>query len=128
MLPDSHRQENESLDPEFRRGIEQQFDKAADQTERFAAAFVYYLKRALLLVVILLVIAFGIDYIGLRMNQNAIGSVTIRRYYAVGLKNNRTEFDNADSVQQACVNSIFPHMGYSPCWYLRRHNVQEIDI
>lgn len=128
MVADPHRQDNGTLDPEFRRGIERQFDRTADQTERFVAAFVRYAKRALLLVLILIAIAFSIDYIGLRMNKNPVGSVTIRRYYAVGLKNKRTEFDTADSVTQPCVNSIFPHMGYSPCWYLRRHNVQEIDI
>jgi hypothetical protein len=27
-----------------------------------------------------------------------------------------------------CVNSIFPHGGYAPCWYLQRNKEQRTDI
>src|SRR5579862_7826850 len=128
MVPDPDRQHNDSLDPELRRGIERQFDRTAAQSERVAAAVFHLFVRALVIVIVLTGIAFTIDYIALWKNQNALGSVTIRRYYAVGLKNNRTDYESADSEVQTCVNSIFPHRGYYPCWYLRRHNVKEIDI
>jgi hypothetical protein len=26
------------------------------------------------------------------------------------------------------VNSLFPHAGHVPCWYLKRHTQQETDI
>jgi hypothetical protein len=27
-----------------------------------------------------------------------------------------------------CVNSLFPHQGYLPCWYLSKHTDQRTDI
>src|ERR1035441_8539805 len=27
-----------------------------------------------------------------------------------------------------CVRSLFPHLGYIPCWYLRRHATKRIEI
>jgi hypothetical protein len=26
-----------------------------------------------------------------------------------------------------CVHSLFPHMGYQPCWYLSRHSEQRTN-
>ena len=128
MVPDPRKQESESLDSETLRGIERQFDKTAAQTGQFAAAFLHYFTRALVIVLVLLGIAFSLDYVTLRKSQNALGSVNIRRYYAVTLKNKKTDFSSADPETQMCVNSLFPHLGYYPCWYLRRHDVKEIDI
>ena len=128
MVPDPRERNSNSLNPEIRRGIEEQFDKTANQTGRFAAAFLHYITRALVIILVLLGIAFFFDYIKLRRNQNALGSVNISRYYAVTLKNKKTDFSSAEPERQTCVNSAFPHLGYYPCWYLRRHNVKEIDI
>ena len=128
MAPDPRERNSDSLDPEIRQGIEAQFDKTVNQTGRFAAAFLHYLTRALVIIVVLLGIAFFFDYIKLRRNPNALGSVNINRYYAVTLKNKKTDFSSAEPETETCVNSVFPHLGYYPCWYLRRHNVKEIDI
>jgi len=54
--------------------------------------------------------------------------VKIQRYYAVGLKSRKTEFMFLEPENQVCVHSLFPHFGYSPCWYLSRRNVKRIDI
>jgi hypothetical protein len=59
---------------------------------------------------------------------NALGSMTIRRYYAVPQKNGRIEFLYADPIDQACVHSLFPHLGDPPCWYLARHPEQRVDM
>jgi hypothetical protein len=128
MVPESGKQDDESLTPEIRRKIESQFDQTANQTGRLAATFMHYAVRALVVVLLLLGVAFSYDYIQLRRNQNAFGSVTISRFYAVTLKNKKTDFSYGEPQVQACVNSIFPHYGYYPCWYLRRHNVQQINI
>jgi hypothetical protein len=128
MDPEARKQDSDSLDPETLRGIERQFDRTADQTREFAAAFFHYFIRGVLIVLVLIGIAFFIDYLELRASRNAFGSVEVRRYYAVGLKNKKTDYSYADPELQTCVNSLFPHSGYSPCWYLRRHNVKEIDI
>jgi hypothetical protein len=127
MVPDHH-ENGESLNPEELRRIERQFERTANQTGRFAATLLAYFTRALVVLVVLIGIAFFLDYLVVRKSQSAYGSVEIHRYYAVGLKNKKTDYSSGDSEIQMCVNSAFPHFGYPPCWYLRRHNVKEIDI
>src|SRR5689334_24765426 len=107
MDPDSDRRDSDSLSPEMRQEIEKRFDEAAHQTRKFAGAFFYYLIRAFVAVIGLTALAFSFDYIDFRRNPNALGSVTINRYYAVTLKNKKTEFSNAEPEIQTCVNSVF---------------------
>jgi hypothetical protein len=120
--------DRDSLSPATRRQIESELDKAAARTSVLAAVLLKLFKRAVLVVVVLLVVAFLVDYIQLGANSNALGTVSVKRYYAVGLKNGKTEMMYAEPENQTCVNSVFPHRGFYPCWYLRRHNVREIDI
>ncbi len=128
MAAEPSKQDSDFLNPEAVRGIEREFDKTANQTAVFAAALFHYFIRAAVIVFVLIGIAFLIDYLELRANPNALGSVEIHRYYAVGLKNKKTDYSSADPELQTCVNSLFPHFGYYPCWYLRSHNVKEIDV
>ena len=73
-----------------------------------------------------------LDYLVLRYrigaNRTPFSTVTVRPYYAVPQKNHRTEFLRSDPHDQTCVNSLLPHLGDSPCWYLLRHKDQEIDM
>ena len=128
MLPESGERNDELLTPEMRRAIEGRFDRVTHQAGHFAEVFLSYLKRAIVLVVVFFAITFLVDYFTLRSNRNAFGSVTVKRYYVVGLKNGRQEISMADPENQMCVNSVFPHLGYSPCWYLRRHDTKQIDV
>lgn len=61
-------------------------------------------------------------------NRNPFGSVQVERYYAVRLKDNKIEYMRADPETDTCVYSIFPQLGYTPCWYLNRHKRKQIDI
>lgn len=68
-------------------------------------------------------------FLWLRIQRgNTFGSVTVRRYYAVPQKSGKIEFLQAEPQDQTCVRSLFPHMGDAPCWYVRRHTEQRIDI
>jgi hypothetical protein len=60
--------------------------------------------------------------------KNPYGSVTIQVYYAIGEKSGKTEYDFEPPQQETCVNSWFPHAGYPPCWYERKHTEKEIKI
>jgi hypothetical protein len=60
-------------------------------------------------------------------SREPLGTVTIQRYDAISEKNNKTEFDFESPIKVTCVHSLFPHMGYQPCWYLRRHSEQRIN-
>lgn len=61
-------------------------------------------------------------------NREPYGTVTVRQMYAVRLKSKDTEYMPQPPQQEECVNSLFPHYGDQPCWYLRRHPRQQINI
>ena len=60
--------------------------------------------------------------------RNPTGTVIIKPYFAVPRKDGKTEFMFDDPKEQTCVHSLFPHSGFSPCWYLSRHKEKRIDI
>jgi hypothetical protein len=82
--------------------------------------------------VLLLGIVYLGDYLSVRYKipngRDPFSSVTIQPYYAIHEKNGRTEYDFAQPQSQVCVRSLFPHFGYSPCWYVKRHSDPRIDI
>jgi hypothetical protein len=78
------------------------------------------------------VLTFGMDYALLRVreatNRNAYGTVTVNHYTAVLQKNGKTTLTFDPPQPWTCVNSLFPHQGWLPCWYLSRHPDQRTDI
>jgi hypothetical protein len=86
----------------------------------------------LLILVLLFTGVYLCDYLFVRYriakNLNPFGVVNMRRYYAIPLKNGKTEFVYQEPEAQVCVQSLFPHFGYSPCWYAKRKNVKRMDI
>ena len=66
------------------------------------------------------------DYLTAR--RAALGSVKVDRYYAIPQKDGKTEFVSAPPENQACVQSLLPHLGYNPCWYVNRHKRKRIDM
>lgn len=72
------------------------------------------------------------DYLSIRYripkNRAQFGSVTVTRYYAVHEKNSKIEYDFAPPENRTCVHSLFPQLGYPPCWYLSRHTEERIEI
>ena len=77
-------------------------------------------------------LVYAFDYLSVRYlarhNHSPLGSVDIQVYYSVGIKGNKVEYMPADPETQTCVHSLFPQMGYQPCWYLNRHRTQWIDV
>jgi hypothetical protein len=55
-------------------------------------------------------------------------TTTVRPLYDVPRKDGKDEFDFGDPVTQTCIHSLFPHLGYMPCWYLNRQNQKPIPI
>jgi hypothetical protein len=91
------------------------------------------MKRVRIGVIILVVLglAYAADDLSVRYHiprtRQPFATVTVQRYDAISEKNNKTEFVYEDPVSETCVRSIVPHMGYVPCWYLRRHSEQRIN-
>jgi len=61
-------------------------------------------------------------------SRQPYGTVTIRRFDAIAEKNNKTKYVYEDPVAVTCVRSLFPHLGYAPCWYRSRHLEQRINF
>ncbi len=74
---------------------------------------------------------YAVDYLSLRLaiprGRERFGTVQVRHYYAIAEKNNRVEFQFDPPEDQACVHSIFPHLGDQPCWYVKRHLLVEVQ-
>ena len=71
------------------------------------------------------------DFVSLHVGiprRDKLGSVTTHTYYAVKLKNGKTEYDYAGDQVENCSNSLLPQMGVSPCWYASRHTDKQITI
>jgi hypothetical protein len=87
---------------------------------------------SILVVVGAVALTYGVDYLVLRVraatNRNAYGSVTVNHYTAVLQKNGKTTLTFDPPQPWTCVNSLFPHQGWLPCWYLNRHPDQRTDI
>jgi len=94
------------------------------------------MKRALLIAVAALLILAGAVYAGdfasvrfhIPRRRQLYSVVKVQPYYAVRLKDNKTEFYFLDPQNEVCVHSLFPHFGHRPCWYVSRHTQKRIDM
>ncbi len=96
-----------------------------------------WMKLALKLLAIVLVAAWVLDaaWFYIRLNfpaaGRASGSVHRVRLLAISDKGNKTEFE-VDAVTPEedvpCANSIFPHGGENPCWYVTKHAKDPIPM
>jgi hypothetical protein len=90
------------------------------------------LLRVVAAVILLVGLIYVGDYLSVRYRipkgRDPFSTVTMQPYYAIHEKNGRTEYDFGRPQIQMCVRSLFPHLGYSPCWYVNRHTQQRIDI
>ncbi len=88
------------------------------------------------LLILLAVVCFGVfvgDYLVFQVrvhsdSRSAFATVQMERMYAIPQKGGRVEFQfDAQQPQETvqCVRALFPHAGFSPCWYLRR-NAQKV--
>jgi hypothetical protein len=87
------------------------------------------LKRLLVAFLLTLALIYAADYLSAKMRgANALGSVQVQPYYAVPLKDGKTEFMLLDPETRTCVKSLLPHFGYGPCWYLDGRKEQKIAL
>lgn len=90
------------------------------------------MKTAFAIVVACCALLYAGDYIAVRYrmarNQAALGTVEVQPYYAVPLKDGKTEFMFLKPQNEVCVHSLFPHLGHNPCWYVVRHRDKAIKL
>ena len=87
------------------------------------------LNRILYGLILASTMAYGYDYASVRrrMNANKPGDpfdvVTYPHVLAIPQKGNKVDYElDAQSPMESdpCVHSLFPHYGYTPCWYVLR--------
>lgn len=91
-----------------------------------------WLLRVVAAVVVLALVIFIGDALAIRLhipgNRPQFTTVQIRPYYAVKMKDGKTEFMFDQPVDETCVNSLFPQLGYRPCWYVMKSKTKRIDV
>jgi len=89
-------------------------------------------KRSILVIMGLVALVYIGDYSLVRLpipaGRKRFDTVIVRPYYDVGLKSGKSDLYFLDSQTRTCVDSLFPHMGYTPCWYLRKHTHPRIAM
>lgn len=90
------------------------------------------LKRALVVALLSVCGLYAGDYLYVRYrvtqqkSNDPFEVLQFRRLYAIPQKNGKDDFSFGDPESQTCVRSIFPHSGYSPCWYAIRNEKKPI--
>jgi hypothetical protein len=83
-----------------------------------------YFQRGLLLCLALLALTYLSDYLifHYRAAYSSSGSAygTVNLYVAETKKNGSVELYYRNPEATVCARSLFPHSGYTPCWYLGR--------
>ena len=86
-------------------------------------------NRIIYALLMLLAVAYGYDYASVRRRMSAknpgdpFDVVTYPHLLAIPQKGNKVEYAlDAQSPMESdpCVHSLFPHYGYTPCWYVQR--------
>ena len=90
------------------------------------------MRTALITVLASCTLLYAGDYAAVRYRmargRDALGTVEVQPYYAVPLKDGKTEFMYLNPQNEVCVHSLFPHLGHRPCWYVRRHRNKPINV
>ncbi len=88
-----------------------------------------YTIRVLYALLMLLALAYGYDYASVRRRISAkkqgdpFDIVTFPHLLAIPQKGNKVDYEldaQAPMESVPCVHSLFPHYGYTPCWYVLR--------
>ena len=94
-------------------------------------------KRVLISFALLLGLLYGCDYLSVRIRMlhpkpaDPFESFKALRVLAIPEKNGKTEYEvDVQNPEQTvtCIHSLFPHYGYSPCWYVKPRLNQPIPM
>jgi len=90
-----------------------------------------YLGKVIYALLMVIAVTYGYDYASVRRRMNSqkpgdpFDTVTYPHILAIPEKGNKVEYAlDAQSPMEteSCVHSLFPHYGYTPCWYVVRRS------
>jgi hypothetical protein len=67
-----------------------------------------------------------VDDLWARFRGQPVEQIKVGRLYAAVNHFNEVEYSVGTPVMETCVDALLPHFGYTPCWYLQRHTIQQI--
>ena len=79
-----------------------------------------------LALVSLTVVIYLADDLWARYRGRPVEQMKVGRLYAAVNHFNELEYSVGTPVMETCVDALLPHFGYTPCWYLRRHDIRQI--
>ena len=85
------------------------------------------LKLALAVLAAATAVLYGFDYVSAKYaipnHRQVFDDVRVDQLYTAPNIYGEIEWSRGDPVLETCVNSLFPHFGYNPCWYVKRHTM-----
>lgn len=88
-------------------------------------------KRILIGSLIAASVVYGMDDLSARLgvpSRPRFSTFTINRFYFINEKYNKFSYEPLPSREERCVNALLPHSGSRPCWYVKRHTMETIDV
>ena len=84
------------------------------------------LRRAILGLIAVAALLYSGDYLWAKHlmaggNSSGLGTVMVHHEWDIPRKDGRVEFDVDPPEAESCIHAMFPHFGYTPCWYAVRH-------
>lgn len=67
-----------------------------------------------------------VDDLWARFRGRPVEQMKVDRVYLAMNHWNQVEYSLGTPITQTCVDALMPHFGYVPCWYLRRHTLQQV--
>jgi len=61
-----------------------------------------------------------------RFRGRPVEQIKIGRVYAAVNHYNQVEYSIGSPAMETCIEALMPHFSHTPCWYLRRHTIQQI--
>jgi hypothetical protein len=76
-------------------------------------------------------VIYGLDDLSGRLgipSRPRYSTVTIRRYYYINEKYGKFSYEPLPLMDVQCSNTLLPHWGVNPCWWVQRHKVVTIQV
>jgi hypothetical protein len=83
-------------------------------------------RNILIAIAVLATVSYGADGLYLHYRGNPYADVRVDKVYAMTNRYNVVEYSVSPPGVQRCMQSLFPHDGNPPCWYLNRHTMNFI--
>lgn len=87
-----------------------------------------WLLRGIFVLLAGFVATYLVDWAIFQFRGSPLSKVTVNQFQSVPLKGTKIEYDYLGSSDVPCSQSLFPHAGQSPCWYLRRNPNQNTSL